>query len=48
LVHGVLLDEATTRQDLTGCMKFKSGVLYDDVFHQTHDNATLRQDARSW
>ena len=45
---GVFLDEATARQDSTGCMKFVSGVLDDEAFHEIPDDATHRQDARSW
>jgi hypothetical protein len=29
-------------------MKFVSGVRCDEAFHQTPNNATHRQDARSW
>jgi hypothetical protein len=39
-VLGVVLDEATAKQDSTGCMKFVSSVLYDDAFHELPDNAT--------
>ena len=44
---GVFLDEATARQDSTGCMKFVSGVLDDEAFHEIPDDATHRQDALS-
>ena len=39
-MHGVLLDEATARQELTGCMKLLSGVLYDEAFQEIADHTT--------
>ena len=35
MVHCVFLDEATARQDEIECMKFVSGVLYDEA-NPTH------------
>jgi hypothetical protein len=47
-VHCVLLDEATARQDEIECMKFVSGVLYDEAFPEIPNNDTRRHHARSW
>ena len=29
-------------------MKFVSGVLYDEAFHEIPEDATYRQDTRTW
>jgi hypothetical protein len=48
LVRGVLLGEATNKQNWTRCLGFLRGVLYDEAFHELPDDAANRQDARSW
>ena len=45
---GVVLDEVTVAPGQTGCMKFVTGVLYDEAFHKRPEDATPIQDSASW